>query len=80
MIKSYTIFTTPTCIKCKMLKREMDSMNLGFEKQEVDASTPEGIKLLQSFNVMSVPTVIFFDENKKEVSRAHDVDEVEECL
>lgn len=80
MIKSYKIFTTPTCIKCKMLKRELDGMNLSFGVEEVDASTPEGMQMLQSLNVMSVPTVVFFDEENKEVSRAHDIDEVEECL
>ena len=63
-----------------MLKREMAEMNLAFDSEEIDASTPEGLAKLQSFNVMSVPTVIFFDENNSEVSRAHDIDEVEECL
>jgi glutaredoxin len=80
LIKSYKIFTTPSCYKCKILKRELEAMDLKFDAEEVDASTPEGLEIIKQLNIMSVPAVVFFDEDNKEVSRATDIDEVEQCL
>lgn len=42
----------------------------------VDATTLSGEELTKRYNIMSVPTIIFFNEKNEEVLRAATIDEV----
>lgn len=72
------VFTTPNCIKCKGMKEYLKSVEI--EKEFIDATSPEGMEQAKTFNVMSVPLVVFFDNNEDQVGIAHDIDELEEIL
>ena len=78
MIKKYMLFFTPACPNCKKIKDFMSLIKL--EKELVDASTPNGLERAKEFKIMNVPSVIFFDENNNEVSRAFSVDEVKNIV
>ena len=71
------IFTTPTCVKCKAIKRYLEGVDV--EVEYVDATTPEGKKLASEAGVMSAPTILVFDDGKQ-IGTAHDMDELEEYL
>jgi len=50
------------------------------EGEHIDASTDDGLKKAQELDVSAVPTVIFFDEQGKEISRASSKDEIDALL
>ena len=78
MIKRYMLFFTPTCPKCPKIKEYMEGTKL--EKEWVDAATKEGLEKAREFKVINLPTVIFLDENGKEVSRATNIEEVKRVV
>ena len=77
-IKKYMLFFTPMCPKCPKIKDYMKDKNI--EKEWVDATLKEGLDKAREFKVMNVPTVIFFDENDKEVARASNLEEVKKII
>ncbi|MBW2996451.1 hypothetical protein KY332_04065 [Candidatus Woesearchaeota archaeon] len=78
MIKKYALFFTPTCPKCPKIKEFMEDK--GLEKESFDAATPEGLEKARELKVSNVPTVIFFDEDNKEVTRAKDIEEIKRII
>ena len=78
MIKRYKLFTTPMCPNCAAVKDFMKGVELPGEA--IDATTPEGIQEAQKFEIMSVPAVLFFDENDKVISTASTIDEVKRMI
>ncbi len=78
MIKKYMVFFTPMCPKCPQIKEFMEDK--GLEKEWVDCATPKGLEKARELTISNVPTVIFFDEDGKEVSRAKDIDEIKRIL
>jgi glutaredoxin len=72
------IFTTPTCIKCKKVKEYINSRE-DLEKEFIDASTSEGLRKAQKFEVRSVPSVAFLD-GENFLGLAQDIDEIEEYV
>ena len=77
-IKKYMLFFTPMCPKCPKVKEFMEDK--GLEKEWVDASTKEGLEKSRELGVSNVPTVIFFDEEGKEVTRATTIEEVKRVI
>jgi glutaredoxin-related protein len=78
MIKKYKLFATPACPNCHAVKEFLKGVEI--EGDVVDATTPEGIKEVQEFKIMSAPTVLFFDENDKVVSKATTIDEIKNIV
>jgi len=76
-VLSYKLFTTPTCVYCPKVKEFMKTVTLIGES--IDASTPEGFELAKKFEVSSVPTVLFFEDDKI-VAVTHKVDEIKKIL
>jgi glutaredoxin len=78
LIRSYLLFTTPFCSSCPPVKAFVSSLPL--EGAMIDATDSEGSQKAESFGVMSVPTIIFLDENKNEVGRANSVSSIRSLL
>lgn len=75
---SYLMFTQESCRNCPPVK---DSVyKLALSGITIDASTREGLKEAEKYDVMSTPTVIFFDSEKKELGRANSVDGIKKIV
>ncbi len=77
-IRSYLLFTTPFCSSCPPVKEFVKKLPL--DGALIDATDPDGSQTAESFGVMSVPTIIFLDENKQEISRANSVSAIRSIL
>jgi len=74
---NYKLFFTPMCPNCPKVKEFMKTVDL--EGDEIDASTPDGLEEAQKFDVNSVPTVIFLENNEiKNV--AHSIEEIKRVV
>lgn len=77
-ITNYMLFYTPTCPKCPNVKEFMKDK--GLEKKLVDAATFDGLNKAKEFNIMGVPTVVFFDAAGNEVARSGTIEEIQQIL
>lgn len=77
-ISSYELFARRTCPNCPPVKYFM--LGLSLKGSVVDVDTEKGLSEAAVKGVFSAPTVIFYDEGGKEVSRAHNVPDIEEIL
>ena len=77
-IAYFEIFTRKTCPNCPPVKEYMSKVSL--RRIDIDVDTDEGIARAGELGVFAAPTVVFFDENGNEVSRAHSVAELAEIL
>jgi len=68
----------PACPDCHMIKEFLEEKKIKVE--EIDTAEDEGMEKAVEFNVMSAPTMIFLDEDGKEVTRANSVDEVKKVV
>jgi len=80
LIKKYLFFTMPACPDCHMIKEFLEEKKINIEGEEIDTAEDEGMEKAVEFNVMSAPTMIFLDEDGKEVTRASSVDEVKNVV
>jgi glutaredoxin len=74
MIKSYKLFYTEACPNCPSVKEHMKAVTL--DGQEIDATTGQGMEEAGKFSIMTVPTVVFVNDNNEEVSRASTIEEI----
>ena len=58
-------FFTPTCMPCRALGKVLDKMNV--EVESIDAT--EDLKRVDEYNICSTPTLIFLNDEGKEVNR-----------
>lgn len=58
-------FYTDSCMNCKMLGKLLNKMNV--EVEDIDAS--ENIALVDDYEIHTTPTLIFLDDEGKEVDR-----------
>lgn len=77
-ISSYELFARKTCPNCPPVKNFLFGLSL--QGSVVDVDTEEGLSEAAVKGVFSAPTVIFYDDGGKEVSRAHNVPDIEEIL
>ena len=77
-IFSYELFTRNTCPNCPPVKDFV--LGLSLQGTLVDVDTDEGLSKASVRGVFSAPTVIFYDERGEEISRAHNVPDIEEIL
>lgn len=77
-ISSYELFARKTCPNCPPVKKFLFGLSL--QGSVVDVDTEEGLSEAAVKGVFSAPTVIFYDDGGKEVSRAHNVPDIEEIL
>jgi thioredoxin 1 len=57
------------CNPCKQLDKVIDSLSGQLVIEKVDIDTDSGQEAATNFGIRSVPVVIKFDENGKELSR-----------
>lgn len=78
MIKSYKIFTTPTCKNCPSVKEFMKTVELN--GQEINAADPKGREEAMKKGIRSVPTILFFDEEGQHIETARSINEIKQIL
>lgn len=71
---NYKIFTSQFCRNCPPVKDYVKRLNM--KGEEIDVSTDIGISLGKQYNIMSTPTVLFFDETGNTIYEAHTVSEL----
>lgn len=74
----YKVFTTPSCPNCPIVKEEMQ--NYEIEGEKIDASQPKGLNQARELGISSVPFVVFFDDEGKEIKRCNTVDQIRDFL
>ncbi|MBN2545961.1 MAG: hypothetical protein JXB50_09195 [Spirochaetes bacterium] len=77
-ISFYKIFTSQFCRNCPPVKDFVS--RLPFKGEEIDVTTDLGINASTKFNIMSTPTVLFFDTNENVVFQAHAVNDIRNYL
>lgn len=77
-ISSYELFARKTCPNCPPVKDFV--LGLPMKGSVVDVDTEDGFSKAARMGVFSAPTVIFYDERGEEISRAHNVPDIEEIL
>lgn len=75
---SYEMFTMKSCKKCAAVRDFMALSHL--EGKETGVDSDRGFDRASEAGVFVTPTVIFYDRNKDELARAHNVQELESVL
>jgi glutaredoxin-related protein len=73
----YKLFYTPTCPNCHILKEFFKTIDV--DGEHIDATTPDGLNQARNFEVGSVPTVVFLEDDQVK-STATNIDEVKRVL
>ncbi len=77
-ISSYSYFYRKTCPNCPAVKKYLDKLEI--KGKFIDADTSEGISLAKENGILSVPTVIFSNNQGKEICRARNVKELKDSI
>lgn len=72
---SYEMYTRKTCPNCPPVKEFM--ANLEISGKSIDVDTKEGLAQAAKNGVFASPTVIFYNADGNEISRCHNVEELE---
>ncbi|MBQ9539580.1 MAG: hypothetical protein IJU95_09940 [Treponema sp.] len=75
---NYELFTMKSCKKCAAVQDFLALSNL--EGEEVDVGKDRGFDRASEAGVFVTPTVIFYNREKEELARAHNVQELESVL
>mgnify|MGYP000663428656 CR=1 FL=1 len=77
-IAFYKLFTSNYCRNCPPVKKYLSNFPLTGE--EIDVSTDLGINVSRQYNILSTPTVLFFDDKENLLGQAHSVEELKSRL
>ena len=77
-IAYFEFFSRKTCPNCPPVREFMQSVD--FAGSSVDVDTAEGFERAAELGVLSAPTVVFFDANGIEISRASSVADLEKIF
>ncbi len=82
MIKNYLLFTTPTCPSCPPVKLFLKELELKgtVSGKLLDVTQDNGYEKAVELHISKAPTVVFFDENQREVGRANNVSEIKSIV
>jgi len=75
MIKKITIYSTPTCVYCKMTKEFLQKNNIPYEELNVAEDEKAREEMVQKSNQLGVPVIdingeIFVGFNRAELEKA----------
>lgn len=73
-IARYELFIRKTCPNCPPVKEYCT--NLPYDGTFIDVDTEDGLAHASAMGIFSAPTIIFYNENDDEISRAHSVNEI----
>jgi len=77
-ISSYKVFSKKTCRNCPPVKAFLE--NLSLKGEEIDVSTDLGMNAARKYDIMSTPTVLFFDINEKLVCSASSIEDLKKIF
>jgi len=75
-VAEYRYFYRKTCPNCPPVKEYVSQLPLA--GKQVDVDTEEGLSEAQTYQILSTPTVLFFDRNGRPIHEAHSVDQLED--
>ena len=75
----YILFTTETCPKCPEVKTYIKE-KISFEGELLDNTAPNFMELAGEYGVTGAPTMIIFNDAKKEIFRGSETYEIEDFL
>ncbi len=75
---SYELFTMNKCTKCAAVRDFIALSHL--EGEEISVDKDKGFDRASEAGVFVTPTVIFYNKDKEEIARAHNVQELESVL
>jgi len=78
-ISSYYYFFRKTCPNCPAVKKCLDKL-YEIRGEFIDVDISEGISIAKEKGILSVPTVIFFNNNGEEVCRARNVSDLKDLM
>jgi len=73
-VDHYELYVRRTCPNCPPVKE--CCANLSLSGEQVDVDSAEGFARASANEILSTPTVVFFDAENKEVARAYSVKEI----
>ena len=71
----YKLFHSQFCRNCPPVVRFMQELDIPGE--DYDVSSDLGIGLAKKYDILSTPTVIFFDENDNPIGTVHSIEELQ---
>ena len=74
----YKFFYTNKCVNCPPVKEYIK--NISMKGESIDATLELGLFEARKYDIMSTPTVIFFDENDNIIFIAHNKADLEKFL
>lgn len=82
MVKTYLLFTTPTCSSCPPVKKFLSDLEARgtVSGEQVDVASAGGYEKAVHFGIHKAPTVILFDEEEREVGRAYSITEIKSIV
>ena len=77
MSMRYKLFFTPMCPNCPKVKEFMKTIDM--KGEQIDAATPEGLEQARKFDISSVPSVVFLEDDIVKTI-AHNVEEIKRVV
>ena len=75
------VYSTPTCVYCKMIKAYLDEKNVAYEDIDVSVNQAAGQEMVEKSGQMGVPvSIITTDDNKEEIIVGFDKDKISQLL
>ena len=74
----YSYFFRKTCPNCPSVKNYIETINLN--GINIDVDTEEGLTAASENNIFGVPTVVFYDNDNNEISRAHTLKDLKDTI
>ncbi|MCX7787955.1 MAG: thiol reductase thioredoxin [Spirochaetes bacterium] len=75
-VAEYRYFYRKTCPNCPPVKEYVSQLPIS--GKQVDVDTEEGLSEAKTYQILSTPTVLFFDRNGRPIIEAHTVDQLED--
>jgi len=67
-LKHYTVYSTPTCGYCKLLKQWLDENHIAYEAVDVALDPARGQEMVEKTGQLGVPvSIITFDDGAEEI-------------
>jgi ribonucleoside-triphosphate reductase (formate) len=64
-MRKLKLFTQPSCPKCPAAKEVVDKIKAKFDIEYYDIKTEDGLAEALSYDIMSTPSIVVFDDKGK---------------